>query len=233
MVWLSDANVRYFLGKHAALVFVALVIILVGVPYTILLLLWQWIVRAPRWKVFNWTRNTKLNAFIAVYHIPYNSKYYFWTGLLLLVRVVLYITSSLTLSDNPQVSLLATIIVVGGLVIRSSKVYKKSTTNIVETVMYFNLLAFAAFSLYDFRTNPTKQTAVAYTSTIITFLLLGVIAYHVYLLVRKEKPKDIKVELNEYPLAPANAEVSFSVVEVPQPQCPPPEPESDKSGDIH
>ena len=87
-VWLPDGNVKYFQGKHAALVIVALLIILVGVPYTILLLLWQWIVRAPRWK---WTRNTKLNAFIAVYHVPYNSKYRYWTGLLLLVRVVLYI----------------------------------------------------------------------------------------------------------------------------------------------
>ena len=74
-VWLSDGNVKYFQGKHAALVIVALLIILVGVPYTILLLFWQWIVHAPRWKVFKWTRNTKLNAFIAAYHVPYNSKY--------------------------------------------------------------------------------------------------------------------------------------------------------------
>ena len=95
-VWLPDGNVKYFRGKHAALIIVALFIILVGVPYTLLLLLWQWIVRAPRWKVFKWTRNTKLNAFITVYHVPYNSKYRYWTGLLLLVRVILYITASVT-----------------------------------------------------------------------------------------------------------------------------------------
>ena len=74
-VWLPDGNVKYFQGKHIALVIVALLISLVGVPYTILLLLWQWIVRAPRWRVFKWTRNTKLNAFISVYHVPYNSKH--------------------------------------------------------------------------------------------------------------------------------------------------------------
>ena len=240
MVWLPDANVKYFLGKQAALVIVALLIILVGVPYTILLLLWQWIVRAPRWKVFKWTRNTKLNAFIAAYHVPYNSEYRYWTGLLLLVRVVLFITASLTVSDNPQVSLLAIIIVVVGLFFlprcmrTNSKVYKKSITYFVETMMYFNLAAFAAFSLYHFKTGPTKQTAVAYTSTIITFLLLvGVIAYHVYLLIRKEKTT---VELNEYPLAPvhpANSGVTHSVVEVRQPQCDPPEPDNIKSGDRH
>ena len=89
---------------------------------------------------------------------------------------------------------------------------------------------FAAFSLYHFKTDPTKQTAVAYTSTIITFLfLVGVIAYHVYLLIRREKTI---VELNEYPLVHANAGVTHSVVEVHQPQCDPPESDSIKSGDI-
>ena len=140
-VWLPDGNVKYFQGKHVALVIVALLIILVGVPYTILLLLWQWIVRAPRWKVFKWTRNTKLNAFITAYHVPYNSKYRYWTGLLLLVRVILYITASVTVSANPEVSLLATIILVGGLFylircIRNSTVYKKSITDIVETTVH-------------------------------------------------------------------------------------------------
>ena len=234
-VWLPDGNVKYFQGKHAALVIVALLIILVCVPYTILLLLWQWIVRAPRWKVFKWTRNTKLNAFIAAYHVPYNSKYRYWTGLLLLVRVILYITASVTVSANPEVSLLATIILVGGLFylnrcIKNSAVYRKSFTDIVETTVYFNLLALAAFSMYDFKNDLKKQTAVAYTSTIITFLLLvGVIAYHVYLLIRKEK---IPVELNEYPLAPVKPEVTYSVVEVHKPQCPPPEDDSDEMADI-
>ena len=58
------------------------------------------------------------------------------------------------------------------------------------------------------------------------------IAYHVYLLIRKDKTT---VELNECPLAPvqpANAEVTFSVVEVCQPQCDPLGPDTVKSGDI-
>ena len=90
-VWLSDGNVKYFQGKHIALVLVALLIILIGVPYTTLLFLWQWFVRAPRWKVFKWTRNTKLSVFVSVYHAPNNSKYRYWTGLLLLVRVIIIV----------------------------------------------------------------------------------------------------------------------------------------------
>ena len=203
-VWLPDGNVKYFQGKHIFLAFVALLIILIGVPYTILLFLWQWLVRTSKWRVFKWTRNTKLNTFISVHHVPYNSKYRYWTGLLLLVRVVLYITASVTVSDKPQVSLLVTIILIGGLFLLKEiigiRMYKKSIANIVETIMYFNLLAFATFSLYDFKTDISKQTAVAYTSTIITFILLvGVIIYHMSLLIRKDK---LPEEVNEYPLFP-------------------------------
>ena len=241
IVWLPDGNVKYTQGKHAALVIAALLIILVGVPYTILLLLWQWIVRVPRWKVFNWTRNTKLNAFIAAYHAPYNSKHRYWTGLLLLVRVVLFITASLTVSDNPQVSPLAINTLVGAILVHKCmmnlKVYRKSITDIVETMMYFNLLVFAVFSLFYFKTDPTEQVAVAYTSTSMTFLLLlGVIAYHLYIYLPTKKQKkttDSTVELDEYALVPqepiaTGAEVSYSVVEVDQPQGDPPEPNSVK-----
>ena len=237
-VWLLDGNVKYFEGKHAVLVVVALLIILVGVPYTILLLLWQWIVRAPRWKVFKWTRNTKLNALIAAYHVPYNSKYRYWTGLLLLVRVILYITASVTVSGDPEVSLLSSIILVGGLLfhnrcIRNIMVHKESMTDIVETVVYFNLLALAVFSLYKFKTDPTKQAVVAYISTIITFLLLTVvIGYHVYLLIRKEKTT---VEHNAHPQAPvqpATAQETHSVAEFHMPQCTPPEDDRDEVADI-
>ena len=230
-VWLPDGNVPYLRGKHVALVLVALLIILVGVPYTILLFLWQWIIRAPQWKVFNWTRNTKLNAFISVHHAPYNSKYRYWTGFLLLMRVVLYITASVTVSGDPQTSLLVTIILVGSLfLINGARVYKKSFLNIIETGLYFNLLALSAFSFYHFKIDIEKQTAVAYTSTIIIFILLaGVIIYHVYLLVRKDQPQrgDLE-ELNEYLLAPVqpvtNNILTHTSVEIPrdQDQSPPP-----------
>ena len=67
--------------------------------------------------------------------------------------------------------------------------------------MYFNLLAFAAFSLYGFSTNRTKQIASAYTSSIVTFiLLLGVVVYyHVGLLVNSKKTPEM-ISATENPL---------------------------------
>ena len=220
-VWRPDGNVPYFQGKHIPLVLIGLLVILIGLPYTIFLFLWQWIVRAPKWKVFEWTRKSKLNVFIATYHVPHHSKYRYWTGLLLIVRIVLYITASVTTSINSQTFPLITGFLVGGLILFKSvfalKVYKSSFVDVVDTVLYFNLLALALFSLYDFKGNIMKQTAVAYTSTIITFLLfIGAISYHIFLLIKKEKPPE---DLNEYPLAPVqlvNAVVTYSVVERPK-----------------
>ena len=236
-VWLSDGNVPYLRGKHVALVLIALLIILMGVPYTIVLLLWQWLIRAPKWKIFKWTRNTKLNAFISVHHAPYNNKYRYWTGLLLLVRVILYITASVTVSADPQTSLLVINFLVSGLFIikeiTGARMYKKSFVNFVEIGLYVNLIAFSSFSWYRFKIDAEKQTAVAYISTIISFILLvGVIVYHVYMLVRKDQSRQ-REEVNEYPLAPiqpAKDEVTFSVIEIPKPrdQSPPPEENRDK-----
>ena len=221
IVWLPDGNVKYFQGKHIPLVFVALLIIIIGLPYTILLFLWQWIVHAPRWKVFNLTRNTKLNAFIATYHAPHGSKYRYWTGWLLLIRVVLYVTASVTVSANPQTFPLIANVIIGLLTLFKGavgiRVYKNSHVDIVDTVLYFNLLALFAFSQYDFKVNPRKQTAVAYTSTIVTFILFGgSICYHLKLLFKKKKSLQV---LNEYPpVQPANAEltITHSVIDPPK-----------------
>ena len=104
--------------------------------------------------------------------------------------------------------------------------------NISETGLYFNLLTLSAFSWYDFKIDIRKQTAVAYTSTIITFILLvGVIVYHVYLLVRKDRPQE---EVNEYPLAPvqkpANTGITHSIIAITNrhDESPPPEDNNDE-----
>ena len=224
-VWLPDGNVKYFQGKHIPLALMALLIILIGLPYTILLFLWQWLVCAPRWKLFKWTRNTKLNSFVTSHHVPHNEKYRFWTGLLLLVRVFIYVTASTTMSANPQALLIMTILLVGGLIFLSKiyglSVYKELRVEIVDTLMYFNLIGLAALSLYKFKSDDTKQTVVIYVSTVTTFFLLaGVIAYHVILTVRKGRipkhclSKNEEFESNMNPKPPMN--VTHSVIEFPK-----------------
>ena len=230
-VWLSDGNVKYFQGKHAVLCIAALLIILLGVPYTLLLFFWQWLVRVHKWRVFKWTRNTKLNAFVTTYHAPYNSRHRYWTGLLLFVRVAMHITASVSsVFSSPESVLLITILLIGGLLFLKGllgiKVYKKFIVDAVETVLYFNLLAFAALSMYDQKSNILKQTAVSYVSVVITFILLaGSIVYHVFLLIKRKKSNNI-IHLNtledqnaKFPSQneSTKSEITQSVVEIPKP----------------
>ena len=155
----------------------------------------------------------KLSAFIATYHTPYDSRYRFWAGLLLLIRVVLYITGAITKSSHPQVLPLMTIIFMTGLLfLKGIKVSK--LVDIVDAVMNLNIVAFGALSLYHFKTDDKKQTIVAYISTSITLLLLlSVIAYHVIVLIKKGI-----VNTNEELPSPVQADAIFSVLDIPRPR---------------
>ena len=107
--------------------------------------------------------------------------------------------------------------------------YKNSFLNIVGAMLYFNLLALSGFSWYRFKADFRKQTAVAYSSTIITFILLvGVIIYHMYLLVRKDRRRREEHEsLQLAAVQPATAEVTYSIVEIPKPCDQTPQPPED------
>ena len=232
-VWHSDGNVKYFHGKHIVLAITALLIVLIGIPYTFLLFSWQWLIQLSSDKLYNWTKNTKLNA---TYHTPYNNKHRYWTGLLLLVRVVLYITAAVTESSSPQIPVLMTILLIGSLLflkgIIGIRLYKRSSVDIVETLMLLNLLVFAAFTQYNFKTDNTKQMAIAYVSTIITLLILvGVVIYHTSLLINRQRTA-VQLELMpvvHYVVDPPQNEVTYSIVEIPKGESPLDVPDSDHS----
>lgn len=131
-----------------------------------------------------WTKNTKLIAFIATYPAPYNSQYRFWTGLLLFIRVVLYVTTAFTASDIPHAPLLVTSFLHGGIALLKEiigiRIYKKVATDIVEIIKYFNIVVFAVFILSDLRGNIImKRVTTSYVSTLLALiLLLGIIIIH-------------------------------------------------------
>ena len=99
------------------------------------------------------------------------------------------------------------------------RVYRKSLVDIVDINIYFNILASAAVSLYDFKANITKQTAVTYISTLTTLILLiGAMAYHVALLTKRKKAHEPE-ELEQHDLPPdqlPGTEVTYSVIELPK-----------------
>ena len=185
-VWLPDASVKYFAGKHIILFIVAVVILLVGLVYTAVLFSWQWLLKLPSWWVLKWTRNQKLHTFVVSYHVPYTSKHRYWTGLLLLARAILYLTAAANVSNDPQLALMMIILIVGSIVILKgsigSRIYRQWPVDMLETFFYLNILAVATLTWYtiDKEKGEVYNSAIAYTSVVITcVVLLSIVLYHI------------------------------------------------------
>lgn len=183
-VWLPDGSVEYLRGKHVPMFLMGLLIVFLTVIYIILVFSWQWIVRVPNFWMLKWTKNQKLNFFLQAYQAPFCDRHRYWIGLLMLVRVLLYLISIFSEDSERSVPLLATTFVVGALFLLkltyAKKLYKKWLKDILETVTIFNLFLFTIFTWY-FLDDTQSQGILAYISTSFTFILfLCVITYHIY-----------------------------------------------------
>ena len=205
VVWLPDATVGYLDGKHIALFLVAVLILVIGLVYTVLVFSWQWLLRLPDWKIFKWTRNPKLQTFIETYHTPYTARHRYWTGLLLFVRVVLHLVAAVNISNSPQFALTSISLTIGGLFFIKGflgRVYKKWLLDLLESFFYFNLLFLSIITWYSLGDSESNREAAAYTSVTITLIvLLIIILFHVYFhtsLLAKLHDKKCMTQINSF-----------------------------------
>ena len=174
IVWLCDANVPYFTPSHIPRLITAIIIIILGSVYTILIFFGQWIPRCGNGKLVRWVNNPKYNEFIKQYHVPFNPKHRYWVGLLLLVRIFHYLVSAFI----PDAAVLLSVIcIVVGLVLlklmTTVRYYKKWSLDALEVSFLINLIILAAATYYV-GVNGGNQIALATTS-------LGIIIFR-YLL---------------------------------------------------
>ena len=183
-VWLADATVKYLQGKHIALFIVATTILIVGAFYTFFLLFWQWLLK--------WVKYQKLCHFLEPYHAPYLFKYRYWTGLLLLVRIVIYLAIVLNGSGDPSMNLLVVIIATSVLLFlkgHTGRIYKKKTTDMIEMVCYLNILLLNATKLFLLEARKDDIIPSLISGLITLLLFLYVLAYHTFveLLIRLKR----------------------------------------------
>ena len=188
--WLPDANIEFGKGKHIGLIGVAVLILLLCLVYTILIFMWQWFLHCSRFKLFKWTRNHKLHSFINTYHTPHNAKHRYWTGMLLLVRVIVYIITAVSASSDQPITPLSTVAITCCLLLYQTamiiRVYKNWLLNSMEVFVYFNIAIFALITSYTVASPPSQDKETLHV--IFTYLSVGatliifttVIAYHTY-----------------------------------------------------
>ena len=188
MVWVHDANVP--LVKYIPLALAALLFLLfLFLPYTLLLLLGQWLQTKSHLHLLSWVKSPKLKAILDAYHAPYKPKHHYWTGLLLFIRCTLFLVFAFNISGNDSVNLLVISSTTSGILIwfaLSGMVYKSWYLNALELSFILNLGTLAA-ATYHVKLSGGSQAAVACTSVGIAFLtFVGIVTYHIYLQIKSK-----------------------------------------------
>ena len=171
--------------KILALFIVAILILLFSLIYTFILFIWHWRLPYQDRKVFKWIKSRRLYHFVEPYHAPYVPKHRYWTGLLLFIRIALYLTFALNVSSDPGVNLFAIVLSTACIFFLKGlygEIYKNNAIDKIEMICYLNLDTFSAMWLYLLDGgNQMANYVSTYISGAITFVLLfGIIIYHVF-----------------------------------------------------
>ena len=178
-VWLYDANIGYFAGKHIPLFLVAmLVFIFLFLPYTLLLLFSQWLQAISHLRLFSWVNRVK--PFMDSYHAPYKAKHRYWPGLLLVLRFILLLVFAFNPQHDSSINLLAILVGVGILHLWawvSGGVYRNWCLDALEGLFALNLIILAAATFFV-NNSGGEQLAVGYTSVSIALAaFIGILAF--------------------------------------------------------
>ena len=179
MVWLPDGSMDYLTGRHIPLFMVAVLILGVGIAYTLLLFSWQWLLKCMKYR--------RLCHFFEAYHAPYEFKHRYWTGLLLLARIGIYLLIILYGHGNPNINLLAIIIITSVLLFIKGhvvhRIYKDLKIDIIETISYFNIVLLSAVKivLLNFANREIyHDIATLLSGTVALLVLIYAISYQVF-----------------------------------------------------
>ena len=178
-VWLYDGNVDYLKGKHTPLFIAALLLLFLSLPYTAILIFIQRLQHWSSYRVLFWVK--RLKPLFDAYTGPYKDRHRYWTGLLLLVRIVLFLIFSLNIRGSSDINLLAISLTVLSLFMHGvlfGTVYKTWSLNVIEYSFFFNLGVLASVTLY--MTDVQQgQLGVVYASVSIAFTqFIIIVTFH-------------------------------------------------------
>ena len=136
-----------FKATAYSIIICSTIIPLLCIIHTSLLFSWQWLLRYQDKAIFKWVRYQKVHHFLEPYNAPYIAEYRYWTGLLLLVHILLYLTSVLNFSLDTRIDLMAVILVVGGLILLKGVIVKRIYKNWILDIM--ELLSTSTWLLFQ------------------------------------------------------------------------------------
>ena len=183
LVWSVDANVPLFGVRFTILFIVCLILFLILVPFNVILLFTRTLLR---FRFIN-----RFKPLLDAYQGPYKIRFYYWTGLQLLIRAVFFGTSSLDRNSNLTIGIALFSLIEG--IQGFLKPFKNDLKNFQEHLLLINITILYAVLLYNQETLNTIAVSIVITLAAIHFSLI--IAYHIITYVCSEAIR-LKIKSN-------------------------------------
>ena len=136
-LWALNGNIDYFKHLHI-LVFLATAFffIFLWLPYTLLLLLLQWIQRKSHFRLLRWV--PRLTPVYDAYIAPLKDKRHYWFGVLLVARCILLIIHMATYTFCPRVNYVLLLVTTAILLMYGNyyRVYKSKHVQLLENFFF-------------------------------------------------------------------------------------------------
>ena len=199
-VWLHDGNIEYFSLEHTPLFLTAIFfVVLYILPLTLLVLLAPCLQARSHHKAFKWVN--RLKPFLDAYQGPYSNKFRYWTGLLLIVRMPLFLIYASNYENDPSMNFFWTVMILGPITmfcLIKRKVYRHKVANYIETFSLLNIVILGLVCWLTTTTGynkwqPIREYATYSSVAMIMIVFLGIIFYQVGM---KKIPKRKKSKRN-------------------------------------
>ena len=182
-VWSVDRNIAYGIGKHLPLVLFSCGVLVIGLAYPVLVLC------APLLEKYShkciphrWNPVPSLKPLLDAYGGPYKDRYRFWTGVTLLLRLIVTIIFSFTTGEMAKINTsIITMTILGIFFAWSfmSAVYRNVYLSVLESVFLANLFLLSnvsnAASLFNLKILEKGSTLVSIVVSIICFIIIVVV----------------------------------------------------------
>ena len=197
-VWSVDGNVEYGSTKHIILVVFSCGILVIGLIYPVLVLCAPLLERYSDKCIpqHRWNPVAKFKPLFDAYGGPYKDKYRFWTGMTLMVRLVVTVAFSFTSGRLMIINAFITATFVTGILtfwVFSNGVYKNTYLGFLEIFYLLNLFLLSIVSLaVAFFVSQDYQIATIVSVCLSFLVFLATIVVH---LLQKFDLKSIKRRL--------------------------------------
>ena len=181
VVWSVDANVPLFGIKFTLLFIACLILFLVLIPFNIILLFTKIL---SRFQFIN-----KFRPFLDAYQGPYKFRFYYWTGLQLLVRALFYGISALDRNINLTIGSIILSVMIGlhGVVYP----FKNNFKNNQELLYIINLQVLYILTLSEYQ----GVTSVNVLVTVAAVQFIFIIIYHI---ITYSYSRLIRIKINHF-----------------------------------